>query len=82
MATQYERDHKMEQEHFEVPGNGVPKGEIADDVPYVSGTPEETALVRKIDRHMLPMLWVMYIFNYIDRTNIGVSSVRPCCWGS
>jgi hypothetical protein len=41
---------------------------------YVPGTAEERALVRKIDRRMLPMLWWMYVFNYIDRTNIGVSA--------
>lgn len=72
MAT-HEYDSKHDQEHVEVPGDGAIKAPSAYDVPYVSGTAEETALVRKIDRHMLPMLWVMYIFNYIDRTNIGVS---------
>ena len=41
---------------------------------YVPDTPEEKKLLRKIDLHLLPMLWGMYVFNYIDRTNIGVSS--------
>ncbi|RSH85433.1 hypothetical protein EHS25_004829 [Saitozyma podzolica] len=68
----------------------------ADEYAYVEDTPEEKQLVRKIDRHLLPMLWVMYIFNYIDRTNIGnaktggikriSSSPRPttssCCQSS
>jgi hypothetical protein len=37
---------------------------------YVPGTDEEKKLVRKIDLYLLPMLWVMYILNYVDRTNI------------
>jgi hypothetical protein len=42
-------------------------------IDYVPGTDEERALVRKMDRRLFPILWFMYIFNYIDRTNIGVS---------
>ncbi|VUC30057.1 unnamed protein product [Clonostachys rosea] len=38
---------------------------------YVPGSPEEKKLVRKIDYFLMPMLWIMYILNYIDRTNIG-----------
>lgn len=37
---------------------------------YVPGTPEEKKLVRKIDLFLMPMIWVMYILNYIDRMNI------------
>lgn len=40
---------------------------------YVEGTPEEKKLVKKIDYHLIPILWAMYVFNYLDRTNIGVS---------
>ena len=39
---------------------------------YVPNTPEERRLVRKMDLHLLPALWTMYVFNYLDRTNIGV----------
>jgi hypothetical protein len=31
----------------------------ADEYAYLEDTPEERALVRKIDRRLLPMLWVM-----------------------
>lgn len=41
---------------------------------YVEGTEEEKKLVRKIDMHLIPILWAMYVFNYLDRTNIGVSA--------
>ena len=29
---------------------------------------EEAALVRKIDLFLMPMLWLMYLFSYADRT--------------
>jgi hypothetical protein len=37
---------------------------------YVPNPEEEKALVRRIDRRLLPVLWVMYIFNYIDRVSM------------
>ncbi|KAH7346099.1 MFS transporter-like protein [Pyrenochaeta sp. MPI-SDFR-AT-0127] len=30
-------------------------------------SPEEIALVKKLDRTILPMLWIMYFFNFLDR---------------
>lgn len=66
-----ELDIKADAEQIEHSGKAV----LADGRPYIPDTPEEKALVRKIDRHLLPMLWVMYVMNYIDRTNIGVSSL-------
>lgn len=38
---------------------------------YVPGTDAEKKLLRKIDLHLMPILWIMYILNYVDRTNIG-----------
>ncbi|KAL2204527.1 MFS general substrate transporter [Sarocladium strictum] len=32
--------------------------------------PAEIALVRKLDTYMLPILWLMYLFNYLDRNAI------------
>ena len=37
---------------------------------YVPDTDAEKKLVRKIDLHLIPTLWIMYILNYVDRTNI------------
>lgn len=45
---------------------------------YVPNTPEEKKLIRKIDAHLFPMLWLMFLMNYLDRTNIGVSRPQPC----
>lgn len=37
---------------------------------YVPDTDAEKKLRRKIDLHLMPILWIMYILNYVDRTNI------------
>lgn len=31
----------------------------------------EKGLVRKLDTTLLPMTWVLYMFNYLDRNNIA-----------
>jgi hypothetical protein len=37
---------------------------------YVPDSDAEKKLLRKIDLRLMPILWIMYILNYIDRTNI------------
>lgn len=32
----------------------------------------EKGLVRKLDMTLLPMAWVLYMFNYLDRNNIAL----------
>jgi hypothetical protein len=50
-----------------------------DDYVYVPDTPEERRLVRKIDLHLLPMLWIMYLLNYVSRPKeIWQDHARPC----
>lgn len=36
----------------------------------------EKRLTRKLDFTLVPLLWVLYLFNYLDRTNIAY--VRYC----
>lgn len=31
----------------------------------------EKSLVRKLDYTLLPMVWLLYFFNYLDRNNIA-----------
>jgi len=31
----------------------------------------ERQVVRKLDLTLLPMLWILYVFNYLDRNNIA-----------
>lgn len=32
---------------------------------------QERRLVRKLDMTLMPMVWVLYLFNYLDRNNIA-----------
>lgn len=34
-------------------------------------TATEKSLVRKLDMTLVPMVWVLYLFNYLDRNNIA-----------
>ncbi|KAI0071576.1 MFS general substrate transporter [Panus rudis PR-1116 ss-1] len=36
-----------------------------------AGTPEEKKLVRKLDMRIMPILCILYLFAYLDRTNLG-----------
>ena len=42
---------------------------VAVEYTYEPGTTDEKLLVRKIDRQMMPCIWIMYIFNYLDRVS-------------
>ncbi|KAF2404765.1 MFS general substrate transporter [Trichodelitschia bisporula] len=42
---------------------------------YEPDTPTERALVRKIDLRLMPMLCLMFILNFLDRTNIGNAKI-------
>ena len=71
-ASQTDLD-KADADHIDHSSNtGMPV--LADGSPYIPDSDEEKRLVRKIDKRLMPMLWVMYVMNYIDRTNIGVST--------
>lgn len=39
-------------------------------------TAEEDKLVRKIDLHLLPILFVLYMFAFLDRVNIGNAKIQ------
>jgi hypothetical protein len=46
---------------------------------YIPNTDAEKKLVRKIDLRLMPILWIMYILNYVDRTNIVSSTFQLAC---
>lgn len=55
---------KSDHQHFEsAEKRDIEEAALYD---YVPGTEAERKLVRKIDLHLLPMLWVMYILNYVS----------------
>lgn len=55
------------------PDLSMEKGEVVHDE-HVD-TPEwrarEKRLVRKLDMTLLPVVWILYLFNYLDRNNIA-----------
>jgi hypothetical protein len=52
-----------------------PEKSKADPTSDPRDTPEwisrEKKLVRKLDLTLMPMVWVLYMFNYLDRNNIA-----------
>ncbi|WVF68217.1 hypothetical protein IAT40_002982 [Kwoniella sp. CBS 6097] len=38
---------------------------------YTPGSDAEKALVRKIDKRIIPCIWVLYTLSYLDRANVG-----------
>ncbi|KAJ0308731.1 hypothetical protein COL5a_006454 [Colletotrichum fioriniae] len=54
-----------------VDGENVKKNDYDDDVVQVVDKAAERALCRKLDLHILPVLAVMYLFNALDKGNLG-----------
>ncbi|KAK7229486.1 hypothetical protein V2G26_001656 [Clonostachys chloroleuca] len=67
-SQKHQDDAKFDIAHDEQPS--VPqKGVVAGDYSGASEKtdPAEIALVRKLDRYIMPILWAMYFLNYLDR---------------
>ena len=47
------------------------KGAIAGQQPDAAWLAAEKRVVRKLDMTLVPMIWVLYLFNYLDRNNIA-----------
>jgi hypothetical protein len=63
--------------HVEIEASASSGGATAEEIElqqalsnYIPETDAEKKLRRKIDLHLMPILWIMYILNYVDRTNI------------
>lgn len=63
-AENLEKQEVLEHDDVVAKGNEA-SSEMND---YVPGTDAEKKLVRKIDCFLLPMMWVMYLLSYMDRT--------------
>ncbi|PPQ68912.1 hypothetical protein CVT26_001849 [Gymnopilus dilepis] len=46
-----------------------------DPVSFTPNSEAEKALVRKIDKRIVPTIWVLYTLSYLDRSNIGNAKV-------
>ncbi|KAK7430521.1 hypothetical protein QQZ08_003040 [Neonectria magnoliae] len=70
-----EKRDSVELKEFSNVDNAVDRALVQALREYQPGTAEEKKLVRKIDCFLMPILWIMYILNYIDRTNIGNAKI-------
>ncbi|CAI0650524.1 unnamed protein product, partial [Colletotrichum noveboracense] len=76
MSEEHDRKQSVEMKEDKNAVTVDADGELAEALRnYVPGTQEEKALVRKIDFYLMPILWIMYILNYVDRTNIGNAKI-------
>lgn len=63
--------------HDEVDNKSIDKDDL-DDTPAAIAAlnmpdwrEQEKKIVRTLDLAMMPMLWILYLFNYLDRGSIG-----------
>jgi hypothetical protein len=83
MSTKVHVDmHKPEVEHAEAAKDGQTRQVHFDGS---AGFDKETedrltrSLLRKLDTRMLPMLAILFLFSFLDRTNIGNAKVCRAC---
>lgn len=48
-----------------------PKGLVEDTIDQERWDAVEKSLVRKLDLTLMPTVWLLYLFNYLDRNNIA-----------
>ncbi|KAL2209429.1 major facilitator superfamily transporter [Sarocladium strictum] len=63
-------------EHAVVKGSALIEGEFDRFGSYEKTDPKEIALVKKLDRWIMPMLWSMYWLNYLDRNAIALARLN------
>jgi hypothetical protein len=70
MSHDYQNEErKLSHEYVE--DGGVDLNQVALAAQYVPGSDAEKKLVRKLDLHIIPTVWVLYTLSYLDRANIG-----------
>ncbi|KAI8718095.1 hypothetical protein NCS52_00887500 [Fusarium sp. LHS14.1] len=75
--TDVRRDVEPQIFQDENPEKPIPKVEKVDySGAHDKTDPKEIALVKKLDRWMMPMLWSMYWLNYLDRNAIALARLN------
>ena len=49
-------------------------------MPPADPTPDDPALYRRIAWRLIPLLFVCYVFNYLDRSNVGYAQLQMKAW--
>ncbi|WVO17304.1 hypothetical protein L204_104996 [Cryptococcus depauperatus] len=71
-APETGHDHIKSEEEWHEHDDGLDKKGVEELVAqYVPGSEAEKRLVRKIDKRILPCIWLLYTLSYLDRANIG-----------
>lgn len=74
--SQHEKSNNVYIEYDE-PQKGLPSVQKTDQFGAHEKTdPKEIALVKKLDRYIMPMLWSMYWLNYLDRNAIALARLN------
>jgi hypothetical protein len=60
---------KMPDEEHHLKGTPSEMGAVDHETPEWKKS--EKSLVRKLDMTLMPMVWILYMFNYLDRNNIA-----------
>jgi hypothetical protein len=61
--TSAHKEHLFDQDHVAVDYSGA----------HAKLDPEEIKLVKRLDMLIMPTLWLMYVFNYLDRNAIALA---------
>ena len=62
-------DAKMSHEEHHLKTTQYENGVVDHETPEWKQS--EKSLVRKLDMTLMPMVWILYMFNYLDRNNIA-----------
>lgn len=75
MNTPNPAEEKVGADHADQVDDGVSEKNVAPHDDPIFSDPDyrskEKKMVRTLDFTMLPMLWILYLFNYLDRTNVA-----------
>ena len=69
-----QKDAAVELEHYEdakVDATSDAQVKSVDAVNDPEQALQERRIVRKLDMTLMPMIWLLYLFNYLDRNNIA-----------
>jgi hypothetical protein len=62
---------KQPQQHLELAHDVDAEKSEQNNVLPADWTATEKSLIRKLDMTLLPIVWVLYMFKYLDRNNIA-----------
>jgi hypothetical protein len=65
-----------EAEKAQFKGESTSKFRLVEDRAFLIGPAEEKALIRKVDLHVVPPFFVLFVIVFLDRVNIGNARIQ------